>query len=84
MKVAFAIPFAIVLTSLINSPAPASAQWNDYTPYQQRQMRRNGWSSGDYFGESQIRQQRRPSNYQPGLDRNIRYRSNDCAIYVNC
>ena len=26
----------------------------------------------------------RPSNYQPGLNNNLRYTPNDCAVYVNC
>ena len=85
MKAAFVISSALALTALINTPV--SVQWTNYTDHQRRQMRLNGWSSGDYFGGPQIRQpslNQRPYNYQPGLQRNIRYRQNDCALYVNC
>ena len=68
---------------------PALAQFGGYGPqnrYEERIMRGNGWSSGDYFGAplQQRQQPQPPSNYQPGLNNNIRYRSNSCAMYLNC
>jgi hypothetical protein len=67
------------------------AQYNGLGGYgpqnqnQERIMRGNGWSSGDYFGSPM--QQQRPQNapsYQPGLQNNINYRQGDCSKYINC
>ena len=51
------------------------------------QHRGIGWSSGDYFGaprQPRIQQQPYSSGYTPGLQNNIRYRQNSCAMYLNC
>ena len=73
---------------------PANSNpYNQYYPYQNRNnyQRSQGWSDGDFFGTPPSRRRQssyddysRPSNYQPGLNNNIRYRQNDCAIYINC
>jgi hypothetical protein len=68
---------------------PAAAQWGSYGLSQQqlRQQRGNGWSSGDYFGAPQqprIQQQPYGGGYMPGLQHNMRYRQNSCAMYLNC
>lgn len=68
---------------------PAAAQWGSYGLSQQQlqQQRGNGWSSGDYFGAPQqprIQQQPFGGGYVPGLQNNVRYRQNSCAMYLNC
>lgn len=68
---------------------PAAAQWGAYGLSQQqlREQRGNGWSSGDYFGAPQLpRQEAQPygDSYIPGMQNNVRYRQNSCAIYINC
>jgi len=68
---------------------PATAQWGAYGLSQQQlqQQRGNGWSSGDYFGApQQPRMQQQPygGGYTPGLQHNMRYRQNSCAMYLNC
>tara|TARA_Y100001968_G_scaffold211884_1_gene195013 strand:+ start:218 stop:496 length:279 start_codon:yes stop_codon:yes gene_type:complete len=82
-----------ILLPLIGSVNPARAYPDPYgrqrNPYgTQRQYQRNqGWSSGDYFGSPMPQQNnynQRPSNYRPGLNNNLRYTPNDCAVYVNC
>lgn len=68
---------------------PAAAQWGSYGLSQQqlRHQRGNGWSSGDYFGAPQhprIQQQTYGGGYMPGLQHNMQYRHNSCAMYLNC
>jgi opacity protein-like surface antigen len=68
---------------------PASAQWGSYgLSRQQIELQRgNGWSSGDYFGLGggpRSQYQRVSNDYSPGMDQNIRYRSNSCAQYIYC
>ena len=84
MKLLILIPLVALFSSL--NADPVSAQWNDYNSNRQLQLRpHGGWSSGDQFNNHLMRERSpRPYNYQPGLQHNIRYRQNDCALYVNC
>jgi len=81
--VAVAAPFQAV------NAYPLFAQWGGYglSPSQQNFQRGNGWSSGDYFGPRLMPsrpQVSSPSSYQPGLQHNLRYRSNSCSQFVSC
>jgi len=80
---------ATVATTAATLVEPAAAQWGSYGLSQQQllQQRGNGWSSGDYFGaprQPRIQQQPYGGGYTPGLQNNIRYRKNSCAMYLNC
>ena len=81
--VAAATPFQAV------NAYPLFAQWGGYglSPSQQNFQRGNGWSSGDYFGPRLTPsrpQVSSPSSYPPGLQQNLRYRSNSCSQFINC
>jgi hypothetical protein len=68
---------------------PASAQLGSYgLSRQQVEIQRgNGWSSGDYFGSGGGSRNQFPrvnNDYQPGMDRNIRYQPGSCGRFINC
>ena len=73
----------------VTTVKPASAQWGSYgLSRQQVEIQRgNGWSSGDYFGSgggSRNQSPRVNNDYQPGMDRNIRYQPGSCGRFINC
>ena len=93
-RTVFRALIGIIFIPSLSLIKPANSNpYNQYYPYQNRNdyQGSQGWSDGDFFGtppssrrQSSYDNYSRPSNYQPGLNNNIRYRQNDCAIYINC
>lgn len=68
---------------------PLFAQWGGYglSPSRQNFQRGNGWSTGDYFGSRLTpsrSQASSPGSYPPGLQQNLRYRSDSCSQFIHC